>query len=166
MPALGRGEQVTPLSITEKLYFLLLCPHSSVSAGSCYREYDRLYAEAGKPKNQENYTKKCIDKLLQNDVNEGGRYVMNDLYLPAASLNADVKTALEEMQSFSPIGATMTGSGSAVLGVFETKELCEWAKSRYHGKFRAYVAQTLQPDYERKQTIWRNFFILNKDELY
>jgi fructose-1,6-bisphosphatase-3 len=41
----------------------------------------------------------------------------------------------------------MTGSGSCVFALFETRELCEWAKSRYRGDFRAYVVKTVIPDY-------------------
>ena len=164
----GRGEQVTPLSITEKLHCLLLCPSSSVSAGGCYREYDRLRAEAQQSENidknnvenGQNNTEKCIKLLTENRANEVGRYLMNDLFAPAASLNQDVKTAFAELCSFSPFGVVMTGSGSCVVGLFETKELCEWAKSRYRGKFRAYVAETVVPDYDGKKKAWRNPFVL------
>ena len=166
----GRGEQVTLLSTDEKLHLLLVCPSSSVSAGACYREYDRLRAEQGNKADEntqeitQNHTEKCIAALLENNQNEVGRYLMNDLYMPAANLNPDVKTAWEEINAFSPFGTVMTGSGSCVIGIFETKELCEWAKSRYRGKFRVYVAQTLTPDYEGKKKGWRNPFVLHEDE--
>ena len=103
----------------------------------------------------------CIAALQEKDVNGVGRYLTNDLYKPALHLNPDVERAMEEAQSFSPVGAVMTGSGSCVLALFETKELCEWAKSRYRGKFRALTASTLVPDYEGKKTRWRNPFTLD-----
>ena len=156
----GRGEQVTSLAFDGKLHFLLLCPQTSVSAGGCYREYDRLYAEQSLLQNQKNATEKCIQALLKKDINDGGRYLTNDLFLPATHLNADVKTAFDEACSFSPLGVVMTGSGSCVLAWFENKELCEWAKSRYKGKFRAYVAETIIPDYQGKKVFWRNPFAL------
>ncbi len=157
----GRGEQVTPLALKHKLHFLLLCPSSSVSAGGCYKEYDRLKAESDSmAKDNQNATQNCIEALSRNAVNEVGRYLINDLFLPAASLNEDVKTAFVEANNFSPLGVVMTGSGSCVLAMFETKELCQWAKSRYRGKFRAYVAETLTPDYEGKSKKWHNPFVL------
>ena len=88
---------------------------------------------------KESATQGCIDALLKKDVNEGGRYLMNDLYAPAKALCAEVGQAMAEALSFSPINAVMTGSGSCVLALFETKELCEWAKSRYKGRFKTYV---------------------------
>ena len=154
----GRGEKVTPLALDCKLHFLLICPPTGVSSGACYQKYDEL------PKTlewRENMADGCIAALQEKDINGVGRYLTNDLYKPALHLNPDVERAMEEAQSFSPVGAVMTGSGSCVLALFETKELCEWAKSRYRGKFRALTASTLVPDYEGKKTRWRNPFTLD-----
>ena len=159
----GRGEKVTLLAIKERLNFLLICPESGVSAGACYKKYDELPHTL---QWRESATQGCIDALLQNRINEGGRYLMNDLYVPALHLNKDVEKAHEEAVSFSPLGVTMSGSGSAVLALFETKELCEWAKSRYRGKYRIYVVQTVVPDYTKtKRTFgWNNPFVLSDEE--
>ena len=153
----GRGDLVTPLAIKEKLHLLLICPESGVSAGACYTKYDQL------PKTlewKESATQGCIDGLVKGEVNEGGRYLMNDLYAPALHLNADVEKAYKEALAFSPLGVTMSGSGSAVLAMFETKELCEWAKSRYQGKYRTYAVETVTPSYKKKTFGWRNPFVL------
>ena len=157
----GRGEIVEKLDIRPKLHFLLLCPSSQVSAGGCYKKYDEL------PKTLEergSYTQNCIDALCKNDKNGVGRYAMNDLFKPALHLNPDVETAYMQAQSFSPICTVMTGSGSGVLAMFESKELCEWAKSRYKGKFAAYVIETVIPDYTAKKRGWRNPFVLSEEE--
>lgn len=162
----GRGELVTKLDLTNKLHFLLICPNTSVSAGECYRAFDT------QPRTLEYrgcQTENCIDFLRKNDLNEGGRYLMNDLFRAAYSLNMDVGKAYEEAQSFSPLGATMSGSGSCVFAMFETKELCEWAKSRYKGKFRTYVVKTVIPDYTGKakkpKKGWQNPFALSTEEI-
>jgi 4-diphosphocytidyl-2C-methyl-D-erythritol kinase len=155
----GRGDLVTPLAIKEKLHLLLICPDSGVSAGACYTKYDQLPHTL---QWKESATQGCIDALLKSEPNEGGRYLMNDLYVPALHLNTDVEKAYNEAKSFSPLGVTMSGSGSTVLAMFETKELCDWAKSRYKGKFRTYVVQTIVPDYTntKKAFGWRNPFVL------
>lgn len=156
----GRGEKLTDLDIGEKLHFLLLCPASSVSAGACYKKYDEL------PKTlewRESYTQACIEALRRKDKNEAGRYLTNDLFKAALHINTDVEKAQKEAESFSPLGAVMTGSGSCVLAMFETKELCEWAKSRYKGKFRAMVAETVIPQKEEKK-IFSNPFVLSEEE--
>jgi hypothetical protein len=51
----------------------------------------------------------------------------------------------------------MTGSGSAVLALFESEELCRYAKSRYRGKFRAAVVKTLDP---QKQNFLKSPFLI------
>ncbi len=157
----GRGEKVTPLNVDTTLNMLLLCPTSSVSAGACYRAYD----ERGiSNPNCGSITEQAIAALSQKTQNDVGRYVMNDLFEPAASLNDDVKIAYEELLSFSPLGVVMTGSGSCVVGLFETRELCQWAQSRYKGKFKAIVAKSVLPDYAGKKR-WRNPFKLSDEEL-
>ena len=158
----GRGERITPLSIRTKLHMLLLCPNSSVSSGGCYKEYDNMHASGETP--PQGATEKLIAALRQNNANEVGRYLMNDLYLPATKCNPDVQKAYEEALAFSPLGAVMTGSGSCVLALFETKELCDWAKSRYKGKFRAYTVSTIDPIASKKKKGWRNPFILSEVE--
>lgn len=157
----GRGEKVTHLPFSEKLHFLLICPPSEVSAKACYQKFD----EQNEGKIPSGATEKCIAALCAKKINEGGRYLMNDLFLSATQLNGDVKCAMDEALSFSPCGAVMTGSGSAVLAMFETKELCEWAKSRYKGKYKTYVVSTVIPDYRSdKKGIWRNPFVLSDEE--
>ena len=149
----GRGDKLSFLDIDEELHFLLLCPKSSVSAKACYKKYDEL------PKTlewRESYTDGAIQALREKDKNGVGRYLTNDLYVPALHLNPDVEKAYNEALSFSPLGGVMTGSGSCVLALFETKELCEWAKSRYKGKCVAKVVKTVTPKKERKvKTFWR-----------
>ena len=62
----------------------------------------------------------------------------------------------------------MSGSGSAVYALFETKELCEWAKSRYKGKFRVFTTKTVVPDYtetkKKKTGLWRSPYCLTDEE--
>lgn len=155
----GRGNELSQTGIVETLHLLLLCPNSSVSSGGCYRAYDGLNAGFTAGEN----TEKCVAALSRGDINEGGRYLTNALFQSAVTLNHDVQIAQNEAESFSPLGAVMTGSGSAVAALFETKELCEWAKSRYRGKFRAIVTKTVIPQ-NLENRGWRNPFSLNKHE--
>ena len=158
----GRGELVERLPIKTKLHFLLLCPSFSVSAGDCYRKYDELpHTLALRP----DFTGECIRALQREDKNELGRYLTNDLYPPAIALNADVEKTYCEAASFSPLGTVMTGSGSGVIAFFETKELCDWAKSRYRGKCRAYSVSTVIPDYVGQgKSVWKNPYALTDEE--
>lgn len=150
----GRGEQIEKLACGETLYMLMICPKSSVSSGACYRRFDELVGES----KTKTATEACIDALRRKDIESVGRLLTNDLFAPAVTLNTDVQKAYEEALSFSPLGAVMTGSGSAVLALFETRELCEWAKSRYPGKFYTTVLKTVVP--EKMNKVWKNPFTL------
>ncbi len=156
----GRGERITPLATDWTLHFLALLPNTSVNTGACFRKYDALPPQAG----EKNATEKAIACLRAKNVEELGRYLTNDLFLAATSLNEQVQKAYEEAKSFSPLGVVMTGSGSCVLALFETKELCEWAKSRYKGKCRAFVCKTVNPTAIAKK-VWKNPFVLSQDEI-
>ena len=156
----GKGDLVAPLAITETLHMLALLPRTSVDTGACYREYDNVPIRAG----EKNATEKAIEALVLKKVEEAGRYLANDLFPPAARLNIDVKQAYDEALSFSPLGVVMTGSGSCVLALFETQELCEWAKSRYKGTSKAFVLKTVVPETQEKR-MWKNPFALSAEEL-
>lgn len=150
----GRGERVQKLDLAQNFYMLMLCPKSAVSSGACYQRYDAITNGFATGMATEN----AIVALQNGDLDGLGKALQNDLFIPATSLNPDVQKAYEEALSFSPLGAVMTGSGSAVLALFETRELCEWAKSRYRGKFRAIVVKTVNP--EKMNRGWKNPFTL------
>lgn len=148
----GRGDIVENLPINATLHFLMLLPKSGVSSGACYREYDNNPTRI-----LQGATQNCISALYKNDINGVGRYLSNDLYPPSARLCKEVEKAYAEALNFSPLGAVMTGSGSAVLALFETKELCEWAQSRYKGKCKTAVVKTVLP---KNDVQLKNPFIL------
>ncbi len=151
----GRGDLVQPLTVCPRLYFFLLVPKGGVSTKQCYRLSDET------PRERAPRTQSAIDALSAGDAAALGRAMGNDLYAAARQLNAGTERALAEAAEFSPLGVTMTGSGSAVCALFPTLELCQWAKSRYRGKARAYVLSTVVPK-ERKA--WRNPFFLSEEE--
>lgn len=132
----GRGTQLTELVGLPRLWILLFCPPSSVSTAECYRAYDLSPVRTAS-------TEECIRALKAGDLSSAGKAMRNALYPSAAKLNRDVADALEAAKGFSPLGAAMTGSGSAVFALFETKELCEWAASRYRGNCEVCVLHTV-----------------------
>lgn len=138
----GRGEKLTETGIDRTLHLLLLCPETSVSAGACYKKFDEL------PRTlqwKENATEGCIKALLSGNIQDAGRYVYNDLYIPALHLNADVERAYAEMQALQPVATCMSGSGSCVFGIFETAKACTTAYKKYRGNFRTIKTKTVLP---------------------
>lgn len=157
----GCGELVTAVRESAPLHLLILCPESTVSAGACYREFDRF--SAGRTPIRS--TERALSLYESGDVAGLAQALKNDLTDGAVALNRDVAVAIEELKSFSPLGVCMTGSGSAVFAVFETREFCEWAKSRYQGNYRAIVTRTVgQKVVSDNKKNWKNPFALSMDE--
>ena len=143
----GRGEEVEWLSDTPDMHFLLLCPRSGVSTAECYHTYDEL------PQTERTgRTQRCLEAYYGMGMGEAARLFGNDLYESAATLNPEVKEAVSDLKSFSPLGASMTGSGSAAFAIFDSKELCDWAKSRYKGKCRSYTLSAVYPKEKEKKS--------------
>lgn len=134
----GRGERLNPVPFGGTLHVLVLVPGSGVSTAECYRTFDEQGAAPPSPR-----TERAIEALSAGDPAWAARLFSNDLFDSAVRLNSDVGTAFRELKAFSPLGVSMTGSGSAVFALFGTRELCEWARSRYRGKFRAYVLKSV-----------------------
>lgn len=134
----GRGERVEFLDIKERLNLLALIPVSGVSTAECYALYDKLPSPTAA-------TDKAVEWLKSGDLRALGKILDNALYKPATELNEDVKKAYGELKEFDPLGVTMTGSGSAVIALFENAEFCAYAKSRYRGKFKVIELKTLTP---------------------
>ncbi len=132
----GRGEQVERLDTKRRLDVLLLIPRGGVSTRDCYRLSD-LYEKSALS------TEDAVQALLSGDLAALGAGMFNDLSRAAGYLNPDVKTALDELREFAPLGVNMTGSGSCVFALFENDMFCEWAKSRYRGAFRCIRCKTI-----------------------
>lgn len=152
----GRGELVQPLGEFPETYFLLICPKSGVSSAECYAVYDGL-EKATRPR-----TERVLSMLETGNFEWAAKLFGNDLYPAAAGLNPDAERAFAQARSFSPSGAGMTGSGSASYACFTQPELCEWARSRYAGKFRVYCVKSVSG----KKKSWRNPFALGEEERF
>ena len=134
----GRGNIVETIDCRTPLNFFILTPQTGVSTAECYSLYDSL------PKAKLT-SENAVNALCEGDIASLAAAMNNALYLPAKKLNPQIAKAKEELESFSPLGVNMTGSGSAVFAIFESKELCDWAKSRYRGEFGCMCLKTYIP---------------------
>ncbi len=134
----GRGERVERLEKDLRLNFLVLLPQGGVSTAKCYRLLDEL------PKASLS-TQPAVDALLNGDLAALGKSLNNALYSPAVRLNGDIQTAFEELKEFAPLGVNMTGSGSGVYALFDSAEMCAYAKSRYRGGCRCVQLKSFAP---------------------
>ena len=151
----GKGGTLTPLGPCPDLWFLAIVPEKGVSSGECYAEFDRL-GESFSP-----VTERAASLLKAGDIRHAARYFSNHLYGAAKNLQPAVEKAYLAAKGFSPLGAAMTGSGSAAFALFETRELAEWAQSRYRGKGKAIVMKSIDPRTFKRS---KNPFVLSEGE--
>ena len=144
---------------------LLFFPQGGVSTAQCFARYD---ASPDPPRFD---SARLAEALSRGDLAGVAANVYNALQRPACQLHAGVAEALAAAASFSPQACAVTGSGSAVFALFETEELCRWARSRYRGNCKTRVVRTVcsqkggRGAEPRGPHMPRNPFYLSEEEL-
>ena len=105
----GRGDEVYPLVDTKRFGIVVLKPSFGVSTADAYgwldtdRESDRIA---------------CACAELQVGWPAGPLRIINDLQTPVSRRHPAIQDAIEACYREGAVAAAMTGSGSAVFGVF------------------------------------------------
>lgn len=111
----GVGDILAPLPSSPAHYLVLAKPERSTDTGAVYRLHDDLAARPG------NYVRSVTDALRAEDLAALARFVGNDLASVTEKLVPEVKVLRERLLDLGALGAGMTGSGTAVYGIFETE---------------------------------------------
>ena len=135
----GRGNKIYPINSGLSLDFLIIVPPRGVSTAECYARYDQM------PESARGYSDRAARALISGDKPALCANFYNALYNPARSLCPDVGQALVGAVSLGALGASMTGSGSAVFAAFQSGRQCRLAQSRYKGDGTALCAATYTP---------------------
>jgi 4-diphosphocytidyl-2-C-methyl-D-erythritol kinase len=115
----GRGEIVKPLPVTGPFSFVLVCPPFPVSTVDVYRNLSRN--DLTEPR----YDDSILRRAMQaGDLRLAGRHLFNRLEGPAFRLYPELAGAKQRLSEICPLGALMTGSGSALFGLVG-RRLCE-----------------------------------------
>lgn len=110
----GIGENIQTLPPVRKpLWFLLLKPKEGISTPLLF---SRLEFPVSHPD-----TRIAIRSLCDGDVRALGGALSNALQPAAVSLLPEIGTLCARLRHEGALGAVMTGSGSAVFGLFETE---------------------------------------------
>lgn len=130
----GRGDIVKAVESRLKAHIFLLVPSGGVSSAQCYQAFDKVGKTGG---NSDEAERAVID----GDLKGLAKGLSNSLTPAAVSLSGEIKDCIGELNEFAPLAVNMTGSGSGVYALFDSKEMCTYAKSRYRGKAKTYILE-------------------------
>lgn len=117
----GIGERLSRLP-TPECIFVIVKPNTAVSTPEAFKKYDSI-----------SNPKRCSLDTFVKAVGNGSIYSMcGNMFnvLEYASENDEITAAKQFLKSAGAISSTMTGSGSAVFGVFNDEKLAESAYSK------------------------------------
>lgn len=120
MLAEGKGEKLTRLPRLPKCFFVVVKPDFSVSTKDAYKMFD----EQGGDCPELSGILKAIERQNVRDIcaNMG-----NDLERCIAAGHPQIDEIKEKLHKLGAVGSMMTGSGSAVFGIFDNMGLAQRA---------------------------------------
>ena len=143
---LGRGERLKPLPEPARWWVLLVLPDFSVSTALAYQEYDRLERSLTSTDKES----KIIQFLEAKDISLI-RQFKNDLEAVAFKIYPQLAEIKQEINSSSAELSLMSGSGSALFGLYAQEDLARKAAASLSRKYRTLVVATVsREEYRRK----------------
>lgn len=125
----GIGEQITELPTLPSCALLVVKPKASISTAQLFSEYDAKRQQRGPD------IPGMIRALETGAFEEIARRVFNVLELYAERHCPEIATIHRELLYEGAIGAGMSGSGSAVFGLFKNAEHAKSAKLRFSTQY-------------------------------
>lgn len=133
----GAGEKLKPIANFPKLNFLLVNPKGEISTGWAYGELDR------KMWFMENEKRKNISQKLarKNNLGEISGLLYNDFEIVAEEKFPIIKELKNCLISFGALGASITGKGPTIFGIFKTKKEALKVKEILEKKYRDFFVE-------------------------
>ena len=121
--AQGVGEKLTPLAMRRPLYLIAFQPCRGLSTREVFtRFHEEGVSAADRPDNEQ-----AALALARGDAALLGRSMGNVLEPVSRRLRPEIDRAIRALEASGALGARMTGSGSAVFGVYGNAHLCRAA---------------------------------------
>ncbi len=117
----GVGEKLRELPAMPDCALVVCKPHFSVSTKEAFALYDR------QPDLQVPSAAPLLEGLAVGDAGAVARNMYNGLEQPVGRCHSTIHTLRQQLLEAGALGARMTGSGSAVFGIFEQSEQAQQA---------------------------------------
>ena len=122
----GRGEICRSIETLPKNTCIVIAkPNESLNTKGIYKSYDEMYGN--------DYSKELSDRmekaLAQESITEISKCIINDFEPVCIPRLEEIGKIKEKISSFGAYACMMSGSGSAVFGLFDDREKCMECKN-------------------------------------
>ncbi len=125
--ARGIGEILTPLPVKTQLHFVVMKPEAGLSTPAVFSAYDKA------PGACQPDVEAAACALLSGDLPAFARNAGNVLQQSAQALCPVIASLCDALESQGALYASMTGTGSAVFGIFSDENSARRAQQALHG---------------------------------
>lgn len=108
----GYGELIENIKAPDKIPAVVAKPVGGVSTAQAFSLFERIGSR------QQVCNDRLSKLLTEGDFTGGSTYFKNQLYEAALRINPEIETLIKEMRRTQPIACVMSGSGSAVVGIY------------------------------------------------
>lgn len=116
--ATGTGTTLTPIQPLRKGYLVIINPNLFVSTELVYNKFDQLrLSPESHPDND--FLVNCIEN---GDLRTFCENMKNVLERPAFELEPQIMMLKKKVKATNPLGVLMSGSGSTIFAIYETKD--------------------------------------------
>ena len=130
----GIGEKLTPMP-AQKAWAVLICPPFHANTAKVFHTFDEI-APAGKSSSTSDEMKHVLEAGQLKSI---GSLLKNDLIKASANSLFDPENAIKVLLAHKALGASMSGSGSTVFGLYKAKRQAQDARSQ--------IAEMLDDDF-------------------
>ncbi len=146
MLGLDRGDLLFPLHEPASAWVVLVIPDFGVSTREAFGWFDARGGTRGfQPSGSEHGARRSPERLALRDWPEALlREIVNDLEVPVAEHHPEIARIISALRRAGAAQAAMSGSGSAVFGLFSDRSAASAATTRLSaGSFRTLLTKTL-----------------------
>ena len=112
----GRGDKIIKKDISQTLYLIIITENKPVSSRASYKMFDKL-GKMYKP-----CTASAEKALKEGQFEKFCSVIKNDLFTASCEIVEEIKYNLMNLKKAGAPAQVMTGSGSAVIGIFDDKK--------------------------------------------
>ena len=135
----GIGEKVTPLDSLPECRIIVVKPSKSISTPTIFKHPETAKQFGG------DSTDKVIAAIENDDINDLCNNISNALEKASLEVCPEIGQIKAELYELGALGAMMSGSGSAVFGIFQNHKLAKKAFDHFKTKYKdTYIAKPIK----------------------